>query len=93
MSSLQIKVEQLANPDESPNDPLGRKDDRSPVSMPANQQQMFSSLAILNQAPSTVDSRMEQVSNSPVHEVNSPAHEDNDEAEVAAILLETKTLG
>lgn len=93
MSSLQIKVEQLASPDESPNDPPGHKDERSPVSMPPNQQQMFSSLAILNQAPSTVDSRMERASQSPVHNGESPAHEDNDEAEVAAILLETKTLG
>ncbi|KAK9896836.1 hypothetical protein P389DRAFT_49941 [Cystobasidium minutum MCA 4210] len=93
LSALQIKVEELASPADSPPDSEIGTGHLPATALPANQQQMFSSLAILNQAPNSVASRTEQKSQSPAQNIEASSHEDNDEAEVAAILLETKTLG
>lgn len=70
--------------------------------MAFNQQQVFSSLAILKDAPtsSTAVSHRSQpsqpdmaVSASPAQNFEAFSNEHIDEAEVAAILLENKTLG
>lgn len=58
-----------------------------------SQQQIFSSLAILKDAPTSVIARSNLPSASPIPEFEAFSNEHMDEAEVAAILLENKTVG
>ncbi|KAK9893390.1 hypothetical protein P389DRAFT_175407 [Cystobasidium minutum MCA 4210] len=103
LTAIQNRSEYQSAPPESPTySTEGQTEQAYPPHMAFNQQQVFSSLAILKDAPtsSTAVSHRSQpsqpdmaVSASPAQNFEAFSNEHIDEAEVAAILLENKTLG
>lgn len=93
LTTLQTKTEYLPGPPESPTySTEGQTEQAYPPSL-FNRQQIFSSLAILKDAPTSVVAQSNVPSASPVPEFEAFSNEHIDEAEVAAILLENKTVG
>lgn len=93
LTALQTKTEYLPGPPESPTySTEGQTEQAYPPSL-FNRQQIFSSLEILKDAPTSAAGRSNLPSASPIAEFDAFSNEHIDEAEVAAILLENKTVG